>query len=178
MRSNRAGSRQRHTRVIRTLEQGLGESDLRVKVVYSSSRDLDILPANATKGGALQWLCTYLKIPLNQVLVAGDTGNDNSLFQLPGVRGIIVENAQPELLGRQSIFPPIPRVTSWPTASSMACGITASSRVHRARARTKSPARTWSQASACFLPARNSPARSPRRRRNSSPLPTKRPWSR
>jgi sucrose-6F-phosphate phosphohydrolase len=84
--------------MIRTLEQRLAETDLKVKVVYSSSRDLDILPANATKGGALQWLCAYLKIPLDQVLVAGDTGNDSSLFQLTGVRGIIVENAQPELL--------------------------------------------------------------------------------
>jgi hypothetical protein len=32
------------------------------------------------------------------VLVAGDTGNDSSLFLLPRVRGIVVENAQPELI--------------------------------------------------------------------------------
>ena len=34
---------------------------------------------------------------LDKVLVAGDTGNDISMFQLPGVQGIVVENAQPEL---------------------------------------------------------------------------------
>ncbi|MGA3006825.1 MAG: HAD-IIB family hydrolase, partial [Opitutaceae bacterium] len=83
--------------MIRALELRLTESGLRVKVVYSSRRDLDLLPANATKGGAVHWLCGHLHIPLDQVLVAGDTGNDSSLFQLPGVRRIIVENAQPEL---------------------------------------------------------------------------------
>jgi sucrose-6-phosphatase len=82
---------------IRDLKQQLKQVGLAVNVVYSSSRDLDVLPRNATKGGALEWLCRLLKIPLTEVLVAGDTGNDSSMFRLPGVRGIIVENAQPEL---------------------------------------------------------------------------------
>lgn len=76
----------------------LQEAGLQVAVVYSSQRDLDVLPAHATKGGALAWLCAQLDIPLNRVLVAGDTGNDSGMFLLPGVRGIIVQNAQPELL--------------------------------------------------------------------------------
>ena len=68
-----------------------------MKVVYSSSRDLDILPRNATKGGALRWLCERLGVPLDTVLVAGDSGNDSSMFRLPGVRGIVLENTLPEL---------------------------------------------------------------------------------
>lgn len=80
------------------LKSRLAEAGLEVNVVYSSGRDLDILPRHATKGGALQWLCARLGIPLEAVLVAGDTGNDSSMFRLPGARGIIVENAQPELL--------------------------------------------------------------------------------
>jgi len=83
--------------VLRELKEQLTKAGVKVKVVYSSGRDLDILPHNATKGGALEWLCQRLGIPLAQVLVAGDTGNDSSMFLLPGVRGIIVENAQPEL---------------------------------------------------------------------------------
>ncbi len=83
---------------IKEIEKRLGESGLKVSVVYSSSRDLDILPYRATKGGALQWLCDHLSIPLNTVLVAGDTGNDATMFRLPGVRSILVENAHPELL--------------------------------------------------------------------------------
>lgn len=82
---------------IRELKRRLAEAGLKVKVVYSSGRDLDVLPRNATKGGALSWLCAKLDIPLESVVVAGDTGNDTSMFRLPGVRGIIVENALPEL---------------------------------------------------------------------------------
>ena len=82
---------------IRELRRRLVEAGASVTLVYSSSRDLDVLPRHATKGGALRWLCERLKISLESVLVAGDTGNDASMFRLPGVRGIIVENALPEL---------------------------------------------------------------------------------
>src|SRR4051812_46076232 len=73
------------------------EAGLEVHVIYSSLRDLDVLPSRANKGNALAWLCDRLKIPLEQVLVAGDTANDSAMFLLPGVKGIVVENAQPEL---------------------------------------------------------------------------------
>src|SRR6478735_9090559 len=82
---------------IRELKRLFGEAGLHVQVVYSSARDLDVLPRHATKGGALQWLCEHLGVPVEHVLVAGDTSNDTSMFRLPGVRGIIVENALPEL---------------------------------------------------------------------------------
>ena len=83
---------------ITALEQQLVDAGLQVCVVYSSARDLDVLPANSTKGGALDWLCRRLNVSLDKVLVAGDTGNDASMFLLPGVQGIVVENAQPELI--------------------------------------------------------------------------------
>lgn len=83
---------------LKDLEERLRAAGLKVTVVYSSGRDLDILPASADKGRALAWLCRWLKIATHQVLVAGDSGNDSSMFLLPGVRGIVVENAQPELL--------------------------------------------------------------------------------
>jgi sucrose-6F-phosphate phosphohydrolase len=82
---------------IRELKRQLTAAGLGVNLVYSSARDLDVLPHNATKAGALTWLCTRLDVPLDTVLVAGDTANDASMFRLPGVRGIIVENALPEL---------------------------------------------------------------------------------
>jgi sucrose-6F-phosphate phosphohydrolase len=84
--------------VLRDLEQRLSAAGHEAAIVYSSSRDLDVLPRRATKGGALQWLAYHLRIPLEQVLVAGDTANDGTMFRLPGVKGIIVENALPELL--------------------------------------------------------------------------------
>lgn len=82
---------------IRELQRQLADVGLKVKLVYSSGRDLDVLPSNATKGGALTWLCARINVLLDTVLVAGDTGNDASMFRLPGVRGIVVENALPEL---------------------------------------------------------------------------------
>jgi sucrose-6-phosphatase len=82
---------------LRDLRQRLADAGLRATVVYSSSRDLDLLPRHATKGGALAWLCARLGVPLDTVLVAGDSGNDASMFRLPGVRGIVLENTLPEL---------------------------------------------------------------------------------
>lgn len=82
---------------IQDLEEKLRTAGIDGHVVYSSDRDLDILPARGNKGNALAWLCEKLQLPLHQVLVAGDSSNDSSMFHLPNVRGIIVENAQPQL---------------------------------------------------------------------------------
>lgn len=82
---------------IEAIRTALAEAGVDASIVYSSQMDLDILPRHATKGGALRWLCEKLGISLDEVIVAGDTGNDSSMFLLPKVRGIIVQNAQPEL---------------------------------------------------------------------------------
>jgi len=82
---------------IEQLKKLLADAGLEVNVIYSSMRDLDVMPQKTNKGYALQWLCEKINVPLASVLVAGDTGNDSSMFLLPGVRGIVVENAQPEL---------------------------------------------------------------------------------
>ena len=84
--------------VIDDIRTRLSDAGLKVSVVYSSARDLDILPADSTKGGALQWLCRTVNVSTENVLVAGDTGNDAGMFLLSGVKGIVVENAQPELI--------------------------------------------------------------------------------
>ncbi len=82
---------------IAAIREQLREAGLKVSVIYSSARDLDVLPADTSKAHALRQLCQRLNLPLTQVLVAGDTANDSSMFLLPGARGIVVENAQPEL---------------------------------------------------------------------------------
>ena len=90
--------------VLARIRQALEAAGLSVTMVYSSGRDLDILPRSADKGQALAWLCNALGIGLDQVVVAGDTDNDRSMFELPSVRGIVVANALPELrdLGRNN----------------------------------------------------------------------------
>lgn len=90
------------------IERLMADNGIDARVVYSSQRDLDILPKAADKGAALTWLCRHLAIGLDEVVVAGDTGNDRAMFELPGVRGIAVANALPELkalaLGQDNIF--------------------------------------------------------------------------
>jgi sucrose-6F-phosphate phosphohydrolase len=66
------------------------------QVVWSSGKDLDILPAAAGKGKAIRFLTDYLKLTLAHVITAGDSGNDRSMLE-EFERGIIVGNAQPEL---------------------------------------------------------------------------------
>jgi mannosylfructose-6-phosphate phosphatase len=79
------------------VEHALKDVGLSTTMVYSSGRDLDILPRSADKGQALGWLCNELGIELDEVVVAGDTDNDRSMFAARGTRGIVVGNALPEL---------------------------------------------------------------------------------
>ncbi|GLI67124.1 hypothetical protein VaNZ11_011332 [Volvox africanus] len=87
--------------VLRQLQEDLQHEMLRVKVVYSGGRDVDLLAEGAGKGAALLFLLDRLKRagrkPLDGVLVCGDSGNDIELFQVPGVFGCVVSNAFVEL---------------------------------------------------------------------------------
>ncbi|MBA3699237.1 MAG: HAD-IIB family hydrolase [Planctomycetes bacterium] len=76
----------------------LAEVELRVRVIYSSRRDLDVLPEDADKGRAVSWVAHHLHVSPEHVVVAGDTENDLAMFQVDGVRGIVVANATPGLL--------------------------------------------------------------------------------
>lgn len=80
------------------LRDALREAGVVAQVIYSSARDLDVLPRGANKGNALRWICGKLGVPLDEAVVAGDTGNDSSMFQVEGVRGIVPVNAEPELI--------------------------------------------------------------------------------
>lgn len=83
--------------IIDNLKNELKKEKLSAQVIFSSGRDVDILPVNANKGNATNYLQKQLKITPENTLVCGDSGNDIHLFE-QNVKGVIVNNAQPELL--------------------------------------------------------------------------------
>ena len=70
---------------------------LNCEVLYSADRYLDILPHGTHKGSTLLALTEYMAIAPSQVLVAGDTMNDLSMFFL-GFKGVCVGESEPALL--------------------------------------------------------------------------------
>lgn len=83
---------------IEDLAQKLQKSGQDAQVVYSSNRDLDVLPKRANKGNALAWLAEWLGMTHADVAVAGDSGNDASMFLLDDVFRIVVANAEDALV--------------------------------------------------------------------------------
>ena len=68
-----------------------------MQVIFSSGKDVDFLPKRSNKGNATRYLQKQLQMSGEKTLVCGDSGNDISLFETDS-RGVIVNNAQPELL--------------------------------------------------------------------------------
>lgn len=83
---------------IRELTEMLARRGIRSQAIYSSNRDLDFVPEKANKGNAAAWLANRLGIPAREVVVAGDSGNDASMFHIEEARGILVANAEPVLV--------------------------------------------------------------------------------
>jgi sucrose-6F-phosphate phosphohydrolase len=90
-------SQEAASEVLPELDYALNQDGLRVQLIYSSGKDLDILPRNGNKGAAVAFLQAELGMSPEQTVVCGDSGNDISMFQTGRSRGIIVGNAQREL---------------------------------------------------------------------------------
>jgi glucosylglycerol-phosphate synthase len=69
---------------------------LECDVLFSAGRYLDVLPKGVSKGSTLRRLAEHLHVEPDEVLVAGDTLNDESLFT-EGFRGVVVGHAEPAL---------------------------------------------------------------------------------
>jgi len=74
----------------------LHRAGLAAKVIYSGGKNLDIIPVQAGKGAVISYLYQKLQINPEQVVVAGDSGNDIEMF-VPPYRGIVVANADNDL---------------------------------------------------------------------------------
>lgn len=85
-------------RVLPELRETLGRAGVPVLTVYSSYRDLDIVPAAAGKGAAMRHLMSHYNVPLDQLLTCGDSANDRDMLCLGGP-AVAVGNAHEELVG-------------------------------------------------------------------------------
>jgi sucrose-phosphate synthase len=74
----------------------LTENRLRYTLIYSREAYLDILPYRASKGKAIRYLSYKWNIPLSNIAVAGDSGNDEDMLR-GEMLGIVVGNHEPEL---------------------------------------------------------------------------------
>jgi sucrose-6F-phosphate phosphohydrolase len=72
------------------------EQSIRPELVYSSRRDLDVLPHGCNKGSAAEYVAHYLGFEPLDVIVCGDSANDIAMFDY-GFAGVVVGNAHPEL---------------------------------------------------------------------------------
>jgi HAD superfamily hydrolase (TIGR01484 family) len=80
---------------------------LDVDVLVSANVYLDVLPRGISKGSTLLRVLAELNLDATNCVVAGDSLNDRSLFEI-GARGIVVGNCEPTLRavmsGRSGIY--------------------------------------------------------------------------
>lgn len=72
-------------------------SSMPCEIIYSANKFLDILPQGVNKGNSLKVLINHLGQDPLEVMVAGDTLNDLSMFQC-GFKGVVVGNSEIKLL--------------------------------------------------------------------------------
>jgi len=69
---------------------------LKANVIFSHGQYLDILPYRASKGKAIRYLAYRWNIPFENILVAGDSGNDIEMLK-GELLGVVVANYSKEL---------------------------------------------------------------------------------
>lgn len=72
-------------------------AEMDLDVLMSAGRFLDILPKNTNKGSTLKKLAALMNFPVDEILVAGDTLNDQSLYDTQ-YKGVVVGAAEQALV--------------------------------------------------------------------------------
>ena len=70
--------------------------ELGCQLLYSANKYVDVLPPGVNKGSTLRQLVKHEGGSLEDVVVAGDTLNDLSMYE-EGFKGVVVGNAEPKL---------------------------------------------------------------------------------
>jgi len=72
------------------------KNKIKANVIFSHGQYLDILPYRASKGKAIRYLSYRWNIPYENILVAGDSGNDSEMLK-GELLGVVVANYSDEL---------------------------------------------------------------------------------
>ena len=72
------------------------KNKLKANIIFSHGQFLDILPYRASKGKAIRYLAYRWNIPYENVLVAGDSGNDTEMLK-GELLAVVVSNFSEEL---------------------------------------------------------------------------------
>jgi sucrose-phosphate synthase len=78
------------------IREYLHDLKLHAQLIYSHEEFLDVLPVRASKGHAIRYLAYKWGLPLENFLVAGDSGNDIEML-VGDTHAIVVGNHSPEL---------------------------------------------------------------------------------
>jgi sucrose-phosphate synthase len=92
--------------LLATVHKVLYDARLSCEVIFSHGQFLDILPYRASKGKAIRYLKDKWSISPHNVMVAGDSGNDEDMLR-GRTCGLIVGNYSKELevlKGKPRIF--------------------------------------------------------------------------
>ncbi|MDH5694691.1 MAG: HAD-IIB family hydrolase [Gammaproteobacteria bacterium] len=81
---------------LREISTYLRQHDIHANLIYSHGAYLDILPMRASKGNAVRFVADKWGIPVDKILVAGDSGNDEDML-VGDTLGVVVGNYSPEL---------------------------------------------------------------------------------
>lgn len=88
--------------VARSVRTRLAQAGLAARVIHSHGRYLDVLPAAASKGTAVDHVRTLYALPEHAVFVAGDSGNDIEMLGAR-VQAIIVANYSDDLASNAAL---------------------------------------------------------------------------
>jgi len=82
------------------------DADIKAKIIISHQQYLDILPVRASKGLAVKAVAFRWDIPFENILVAGDSGNDIDMLN-GSIPGVAVGNHSEELeklKGKENVY--------------------------------------------------------------------------
>jgi len=78
------------------VKEVLIKNKIKANIIFSHGQYLDILPYRASKGKAIRYLSYRWNIPYENILVAGDSGNDEEMLK-GELLGVVVGNYSHEL---------------------------------------------------------------------------------